>query len=151
MVSSRVSPSENGGSMVKAGDRVDSDANTAATNNKRQSGGIATREGSHPAVETDNNDLASSCTKSRDRKHHRRRRHRRGSKDTGGTNDSNGADTTWDTDGEGQEDKFKLLVEFIPYVGLGDATRDNMVRCFGTTLFALRYSPFTQPSRNCLQ
>lgn len=27
-----------------------------------------------------------------------------------------------------QEDKLKLLLEFIPYFGLGDVTRDNMVR-----------------------
>lgn len=137
--------------MIKAGGREDSDASTAAATNKRHSGGTSTREGSNPPGEADNSNitcregekigttttvastvLAASGTKSRERKHHRRRRHRNESKDTGRTNDTNGVDTSWDADGGGQEDKFKLLMEFIPYVGLGDATRDNMVRCSET-------------------
>lgn len=149
MVSSRISPIESEGGMVQGGSRADSDVNTAATN-KRKTGGMATREGSRQPVHSDNkndsknqfeeggNTVTSTAhdtsgTKSR-KHHHRRRRHRHGSKDTGGTNYNNG--DTWDADGGGQEDKFKLLVEFIPYVGLGDATRDNMVRCFRTASVA---------------
>lgn len=149
MVSSRISPSESGGG-------ADKDAIKIAAANKRHSGDIAKRKESHPPGEGNNHSnnnnrskrtreeggnagttvastvLATPSTKSRERKHHRRRRHRHGSKDAGGTNDSNGADALWDADGGGQEDKFKLLVEFIPYVGLGDATRDNMVRRLAT-------------------
>lgn len=155
MVSSRISPSESDRSMFKAGGGADNDASIVAATTKRHSGGMATRGGSHPPGEANNNNsrnnndskrareeggnigasatmastgVATSFTRSRERKHHRRRRHRHGSKDAGGTIDSNGADTPWDADGGGQEDKLKLLVEFIPYVGLGDATRDNMVR-----------------------
>ena len=153
--------------MIKAGGGADNDASIATATKKIHSGGMATIEGSHPPGEANNdhsrnnskrNDrkrtseesenigtnvastvLGKSSTKSRERKHHRRRHHRHGSKDIGGTNDSNGADTPWDADGGGQEDKFKLLVEFIPYVGLGDATRDNMVRCFGTVTHCVIY------------
>lgn len=71
---------------------------------------------------------------SRQRRHHHRRHHHRGAKDGSGPRSNNGnstgndADTTSDGEGGGRDDKFKLLTEFIPYVGLGDATRDNMVR-----------------------
>lgn len=159
MVSSRISPSEGGGSMVNG----DGNGADRGASNKRHSGGIGTRQASRRPGEANseqsnhnnnNHDdskrksekdgnngtspvasavLATSSTKSRERKHHRRRRHRHGSKDAGATDDSNGADTPWGADGGGQEDKFKLLVEFIPYVGLGDATRDNMVRRFALT------------------
>ncbi|CAM9709129.1 unnamed protein product [Pylaiella littoralis] len=117
---------------------------TAAETKKRESGGggggggSTRRKRSHPNTEggeinnnNDNNTGTGGESNGHDRKHqhhqHRRHRHRHrhGPKSTSGTNDNN---TASDTDGAQDEDKLKLLIEFIPYVGLGDAARDNMVR-----------------------
>ncbi|CAM9809238.1 unnamed protein product [Ectocarpus fasciculatus] len=115
----------------------DSKSSATMVDKKRQSGSGRAKKRSHSSEANDahhaeggnlaqsttatasSTGLAKSCSEGRDKKHHRRRhRHRHGSKDATGGN----------TEVGGQEDKLKLLVEFIPYVGLGDATRDNMVR-----------------------
>lgn len=91
------------------------------------SGNVATSKVEGGSGHTKNTGTAVNEKQSRQRKHHHRRHHRRGSKDGAGSQ-SNNADTASDGEGGGgRDDKFKLLVEFIPYVGLGDATRDNMV------------------------
>ncbi|CAN0086708.1 unnamed protein product, partial [Ectocarpus sp. 13 AM-2016] len=156
MVSSRIAPSETGENMAASTEGGAGDNKTAAATmeKKRQSGSGREKKRSHSSQSSQANDgrhveggniaqsnagtassagLATSFSEGRDRKHHRRRhRHRHGSKGATGAkankHSTHGADTSSDTEAGGQEDKLKLLVDFIPYVGLGDATRDNMVR-----------------------
>lgn len=60
------------------------------------------------------------------RRHHRHHhRHRKQGDISVNGDGADGSDAAADME---QEDKLKLLLEFIPYFGLGDATRDSMVR-----------------------
>lgn len=167
MVSSRIAPTETSENMVASIEGGAGDNKTAATTveKKRQSGSGRAKKRSHSSQANDAHHgeggniaqsnaatassagLATSGSEGRDRKHHRRRhRHRHGSKGATGAKDNkhntHGADTVSDTEAGGQEDKLKLLVECIPYVGLGDATRDNMVRT-STWFFIFIHYPIT--------
>lgn len=163
-MSSRIAPTETSENMVASIEGGTGDSKSAATTveKKRHSGSGRAKKRSHSSEANDahhgeggniaqsntatasSTGLATSCSDGRDRKHHRRRhRHRHGSKDAAGAkshkHNTHGANTASDTEAGGQEDKLKLLVEFIPYVGLGDATRDNMVRAHDSWFsFALR-------------
>lgn len=77
-------------------------------------------------------------TPNNNKRRHRHQHNRRLGKQQAGTSSfrggngdiepcDDGSDGGSDTEGQ-NDDKLRLLLDFIPYFGLGDATHDNMVR-----------------------
>lgn len=85
------------------------------------------------SVQVDTLNTAANTVLTEKRHHHRHRRrhhHRTKSSKEMNINGEDQADAAYDSASEvlGQEDKLKLLLEYIPYFGTGDTSRDNMVR-----------------------
>lgn len=122
-----------GGGAVHSRRQIDEQGNSGSKKRSLPSG-----IGSDDAHDQNSNSSDTNMTSAGDavaagkHRHHRRRHHhRRRRKDSNsamdvGRGDEEHADAA--SEHLGQRDKLKLLLEFIPYFGTGNPSRDNMVR-----------------------
>lgn len=128
------------GEMANEKDIIDGSAvqstvqNSTTQNESRKKRSLPDDGGSdeHRQPKSDMNNMTAANTVQTGKRHHHRHRrrhhHRTKSSKEMSVGGGDQADAASDAEVLGQEDKLKLLLEFIPYFGTGDTSRDNMVR-----------------------